>query len=97
MTVPAKLFIYVNPYCHLSALVLEIGSSFTKTGCSLIVQIVGGPNKQEFRLRRMHLKFIFDEPLSDLSDIRIKLYDKFVCIVRGNEDLCIIRIHTWSC
>ena len=40
------------------------------------------------------MKFILDEPLSGLSEIRIKLHDKFVYIVmRGSEDLCVIRTH----
>ena len=59
----------------------------------IILHIVGGPNKQEFWFRRMHLKFILDEPLPDLSEIGIKVHDKFVLIVRGSEDLCIIHIH----
>ena len=39
------------------------------------------------------MKFILDEPLPDLSEIGIKVHDKFVFIVRGSEDLCIIHIH----
>ena len=35
----------------------------------------------------MQLKFILDEPLLNLSEIRIKLHDKFVWIVRGRSPI----------
>ena len=61
----------------------------------LIVQIVGGPNKQD--LDRCIWSLFLMSHFRTLSEIRIKLHDKFVCIMRGSEDLCIVHIHTWSC
>ena len=52
----------------------------------------GGPNKQEFWFRRMQLKFILDEPLLNLSEIRIKLHDKFVYTVRGRSPIFLLEL-----
>ena len=37
---------------------------------------------------------ILHEALASLSEIRVKLYEKFVAIVRGSEDLSIIGINS---
>lgn len=37
---------------------------------------------------------ILHEALASLSEIRVKLYEKFVTIVRGSEDLSIIGINS---
>ena len=37
---------------------------------------------------------ILYEALASLSEIRVKLYEKFVTIVRGSEDLSIIGINS---
>ena len=37
---------------------------------------------------------ILHEALASLSEIRVKLYEKFVTIVRGSKDLSIIGINS---